>query len=80
MLSTAQTRRSIQQLQSLVNGGFTDRVSVLDNQGRILSSPDLWFGPLVTAFRFLTEPEKTAELDKANWFLVGYSRRALAAR
>ena len=65
VLSTEQAKRSIQQIQGTVNGGFTDQITALDNQGRILSDPNVWDGPLATTFRSLTWPETKAALDKA---------------
>jgi hypothetical protein len=65
VLSTEQAKQSIQQIQGIVNGGFTDQITALDNQGRILSDPNVWDGPLATSFRSSTWPETKAALDKA---------------
>jgi hypothetical protein len=65
VLSTEQAKLSIQQIQGIVNGGFTDQITALDNQGRILSDPNVWDGPLATTFRSSTWPETKAALDKA---------------
>ncbi|MFL4474218.1 pyrophosphorylase [Paeniglutamicibacter sp. MACA_103] len=65
VLSTEQAKQSIQQIQGIVNGGFTDQITSLDTQGRILSDPNVWDGPLATTFRSSTWPETKAALDKA---------------
>jgi hypothetical protein len=65
VLSTEQAKSAIQQLQSIINGGFTDQISQLDAQGRTLSDPNVWDGPLAERFRSSTWPETRAALDKA---------------
>ncbi|KQR44137.1 pyrophosphorylase [Frigoribacterium sp. CFBP 8754] len=65
VLSTEQAKTAIQQLQSIVNGGFTDQITQLDAQGRILSDANVWDGPLAATFRGSTWPETKAALDKA---------------
>jgi len=65
VLSTEQAKTSIQQLQAIINGGFTDQINQLDAQGRPLSDPNVWDGPLAIQFRSTTWPETKAALDKA---------------
>ena len=65
VLSTEQAKSAIQQVQSIVNGGFTDQISALDAQGKLLSDPNVWDGPLAAQFRGSTWPETKAALDKA---------------
>ncbi|KAD3633067.1 pyrophosphorylase [Arthrobacter yangruifuii] len=65
VLSTEQAKSAIGQVQSIVNGGFTDQISALDAQGKILSDPNIWDGPLASQFRGSTWPETKAALDKA---------------
>ncbi|MDR1449048.1 MAG: pyrophosphorylase [Propionibacteriaceae bacterium] len=65
VLSTEQAKQSIRQLQSLISGGFADQISQLDCQGRVLSDPNVWDGPLAEQFRGSTWPETKAALDKA---------------
>ncbi len=65
VLSTEQAKTAINQIQSIVNGGLTDQISQLDAQGRILSDPNVWDGPLAERFRGDTWPETKAALDKA---------------
>ena len=36
VLSTEQAKSAIQQMQAIINGGFTDQISQLDSQGRTL--------------------------------------------
>ncbi len=65
VLSTDQAKSAIQQMQSIINGGLTDQISQLDAQGRLLSDPNVWDGPLAERFRGSTWPETRAALDKA---------------
>jgi hypothetical protein len=65
VLSTEQAKTAIRQIQSIVNGGFTDQISQLDAQGRVLSDSNVWDGPLASNFRGSTWPETKAALDKA---------------
>jgi hypothetical protein len=65
VLSTEQAKTAIQQMQSIINGGFTDQITQLDSQGRTLSDPNVWDGPLAERFRGSTWPETRAALDKA---------------
>ena len=65
VLSTEQAKTAIQQIQAIINGGFTDQISQLDAQGRVLSDPNIWDGPLASQFRGSTWPETKAALDKA---------------
>ncbi|MDR1449459.1 MAG: pyrophosphorylase [Propionibacteriaceae bacterium] len=65
VLSTEQAKQAIRQLRSLISGGFTDQISQLDGQGRILSDPNVWDGPLAEQFRGSVWPEVKTALDKA---------------
>lgn len=65
VLSTEEAKTAIRQIQSIVNGGFTDQITNLDNQGRILSDPNVWDGPLAENFRNGTWPETKSALDNA---------------
>jgi hypothetical protein len=65
VLSTAEAKTAIQQLQSIINGGFTDQIAQLDAQGKTLSDPNIWDGPLAEKFRGSTWPETRAALQKA---------------
>ncbi|HLS02809.1 MAG TPA: pyrophosphorylase [Beutenbergiaceae bacterium] len=55
----------MRQIQSIVNGGFTDQISQLNSQGQILSDPNVWDGPLAAHFRGTTWPETKNALDQA---------------
>jgi hypothetical protein len=48
-----------------VNGGFAEQITQLDSQGRILSDPNVWDGPLAANFRGSTWPETKSALDRA---------------
>ncbi|BBH70554.1 hypothetical protein ACTI_72390 [Actinoplanes sp. OR16] len=65
VLSTDQAKTSIQQIQAIINGGLTDQIAQLDAQGKMLSNPDVWDGPLAQQFRDQTWPETKSALDKA---------------
>lgn len=65
VLSTEQAKTAITQLQNIITGGFTDQIDALDSQGRILSDPNVWDGPLAIQFRSDTWPETKVALDKA---------------
>jgi len=65
VLSTEQAKSAISAMQSIINGGFTDQISQLDAQGKTLSDPNVWDGPLAEKFRGSTWPETRAALDKA---------------
>lgn len=65
ILSSEEAKTAIKQMQSIINGGFTDQISQLDAQGQILSDPNVWDGPLANQFRGTTWPEAKAALDKA---------------
>ena len=63
VLSNEQANQSIQHIQGIVNGGFTDQITALDDQGRILSDPNVWDGPLAVTLRASTWPETKDALD-----------------
>lgn len=65
VLSSQQAKDAITQLQNIINGGLTDQITQLNNQGLILSDPNVWDGPLAEQFRGSTWPETKAALDKA---------------
>ena len=45
---------------------LTSQISKLDSQGKVLSNPDVWDGPLAQQFRDSTWPETKSALDKAH--------------
>lgn len=65
VLSTDQAKAAIKQVQSIVNGGLAEQIAKLDSQGKILSDPDVWDGPLAHQFRDSTWPDTKKALDKA---------------
>lgn len=65
VLSTEEAKTAIRQLQSIIGGGFTEQITQLDTQGRVLSDPNNWDGPLAIQFRSTTWPETKAALDRA---------------
>ena len=65
ILSTQEAKTAINQIQSIITGGLTDQIAKLDGQGKILSDPNVWDGPLAETFRNSTWPETKSALDKA---------------
>jgi len=65
VLSTEQAKTSIKKIQSIVNGGLADEIQKLDSEGKTLSQPDVWDGPLASQFRDQIWPETKAALEKA---------------
>ncbi len=65
VLSTEQAKTSIKKIQSIISGGLADEIQKLDSEGRTLSQPDVWDGPLASQFRDSIWPETKSALDKA---------------
>ena len=55
VLSTDQAKSAITQIQAIINGGLTEQISKLDSQGKVLSNPDVWDGPLAQQFQGIIE-------------------------
>lgn len=66
VLSTDQAKTSITQIQQIVNGGLVEQINRLDQQGKALSDPNVWDGPLAQQFRDQTWPQTKSALDKAH--------------
>jgi uncharacterized protein YukE len=66
VLSSEQAKSAIKQVQAIINGGLTEQIARLDSQGKILSNPDVWDGPLAQQFRDQTWPETKSALDRAH--------------
>jgi uncharacterized protein YukE len=64
VLSTEQAKSAITQIQSIVTGSLSGEIQRLDSQGRILSQPEVWDGPLAQQFRDQTWPEVKSSLDR----------------
>jgi uncharacterized protein YukE len=65
VLSTEEAKTAIRQMQSIIAGGFTDQITSLDSQGKRLSDPNVWDGPLAETFRNTTWPQTRSALEKA---------------
>lgn len=65
VLSTQQAKDAISKIQNIVNGGLSDQITALNNEGLTLSDPNVWDGPLAERFRSSTWPETKSALDKA---------------
>ena len=64
VLSTEAAKSAISQVQAIVTGGLSGEINKLDSQGKILSQPDIWDGPLAQQFRDQTWPQVKSSLDK----------------
>jgi uncharacterized protein YukE len=65
VLSTDQAKAAVQQVQAIINGGLSDQIARLDAQGKVLSNPDVWDGPLAQQFRDQVWPETRSALERA---------------
>jgi uncharacterized protein YukE len=65
VLSTDQAKTSIKKIQGIINGGLADEIQKLDAEGKTLSQPDVWDGPLASQFRDQIWPETRSALEKA---------------
>ena len=65
VLSTEEAKAAIRDIQRIVNGGLTEQLQALDTNGKTLSDPNKWDGPLATTFRSDTWPQTKAALEKA---------------
>ena len=65
VLSTDEAKDSIRQIQSIINNGLTEQITALDQQGQVLSTPDVWDGPLAEQFRSQVWPETRSALETA---------------
>lgn len=68
--TTEAAESAIRTIQGIIDGGLTDQINNLNNQGQILSDPNNWDGPLAQQFRGTTWPETKAALDKARQELL----------
>ena len=64
VLSTGEARQAITKMQQIINGPLLDQITQLNNQGQILSNPNVWDGRLASQFRS-DWPEVNATLIKA---------------
>lgn len=65
VLSTQEAKDAITQIQNIINHGLTQQITALDSQGKKLSDPNVWDGPLAQQFRTTTWPETNTALTKA---------------
>lgn len=65
VLSSQEAKDAIMRIEQIISGGLTEQITALDQQGKILSNPNVWDGPLAIAFRDSTWPETKSALDKA---------------
>lgn len=65
VLSSQEAKDAITAIQSIINGGFTDQITALNQQGQQLSDPNVWDGPLAEQFRNDTWPQTSQALNNA---------------
>jgi uncharacterized protein YukE len=65
VLATDEAKSAIRQVQTIINDGLAEQIGRLDAQGKTLSDPHVWDGPLAQQFRERTWPETKSALDKA---------------
>ena len=63
VLSSQSAKDSIQKIQTIITSGLTDQIKALDTEGRNLSEPNVWDGPLATTFRSDTWPSTHQSLQ-----------------
>ena len=63
VLSSQAAKDAIQKIQAIINGGLTDQIQALDTEGKNLSEPNVWDGPLATTFRSDTWPNTHQSLQ-----------------
>jgi len=51
VLSTAEGKSAISRMQQIINGGLTEQITSLINEGNTLMEPAVWDGQLATTFR-----------------------------
>jgi hypothetical protein len=86
VLSTDQARIAISQMQSILSGGLETSISQLNQQGTVLSDPNVWDGPLASEFRSNVWPgtskalnEVKARLDELQTKLQQINQNIMAA-
>lgn len=65
VLSTEEAKSAIRDIQRIINGGLTEQLQALDVNGKTLSDPNKWDGPLAHQFRSDTWPQTKSALEKA---------------
>jgi len=65
VLASEQAIQAVGQMESIVNGGLSEQITALDNQGKILSDPDVWDGPRARQFRDEIWPQTRTALENA---------------
>ncbi len=65
VLSTEEAKAAIRDIQRIINGGLTEQLQALDTNGKTLSDPNKWDGPLASQVRSDTWPQTKAAQEKA---------------
>ncbi|SDT06867.1 pyrophosphorylase [Microlunatus soli] len=74
VLTTQGAKDAIRAIENIINHGLTQQIQSLDSQGKKLSDPNVWDGPLATQFRTSTWPETHSALNKAKTELEDLKR------
>lgn len=64
VLSTEAAQNAITQIKSITDGGLSDQLSSLENQGQVLCDTNNWDGPLADQFRSETWPSLSNALKQ----------------
>ena len=64
VLSTETARTTIQRMESILAGQLEQQVHQLEQQGQILSDPNIWDGRAAADFRGNIWPQAKASLDR----------------
>jgi hypothetical protein len=75
VLATDQAQTAVNQIQSILSGDLEATISKLDAQGKTLSDPNVWDGPLATQFRNTVWPEVDKSLRSTKQQLEGLRTR-----
>ena len=75
VLSSQAAKDAIQKIQSIINGGLTEQINALNNEGQQLSDPNNWDGPLASTSRNETWPHTHQSLQKASQDLTELNKQ-----
>jgi hypothetical protein len=75
VLSSNEAQQAIGRMQQLINSGLMDQIAALNNEGTVLSDPNVWDGRLATEFRNQVWPDAKRALDTVHAQLVELRNR-----
>jgi hypothetical protein len=65
VLATEESRTTITQIKSILDGGLQQNIQTLTRLGTTLSDPNVWDGTLAESFRSQIWPECKSSLDNS---------------